>query len=71
MEKSQAKIVMYDNQIKTKEPKQYLLSGVGFLLILFGLISFGYKNGSHGISDTFTYGVLIIGFILIALDLSI
>ena len=62
-------IVMYDDKIKAKQPKSYTLSGFGILLIIFGLISFGYKNGRHGISDTFTYSFLIIGFILIILDL--
>jgi len=65
---NETKIIMHDNAIRFKEPKNYLLAGFGFILILFGLISFGYKNGSHGISNTFTFGMLIIGVILILVD---
>ena len=71
MEKSETNIFMYDNKIKVKEQKQYFFTGLGFLLILFSLVSFSYKNGTHGISDIFTYTTLIIGIILIIIDLKI
>ena len=58
-------IVIHDNEIKAKQEKSHLLGGFGFLLILFGLISFGYKNGSHGISDIFTWITLASGILLI------
>jgi len=68
MAESERNIVMYDNQIKARGEKSYVLAGIGFLLIMFGFISFFYKNGSHAISDLFTYGTLIIGIILIVVD---
>jgi hypothetical protein len=70
MVESERKIVMYDNQIRVRGEKSHLLAGIGFLLIMFGLISFGYKNGSHAISDLFTYGMLLGGIFLIIIDFS-
>lgn len=61
-------IVIHDNEIKAKQEKSHLLAGLGFILVLFGLISFGYKNGSHGISDTFTWITLILGILLMVFD---
>jgi len=61
-------IVIHDNELKVRQEKSHLLGGFGFILILFGLISFGYKNGSHGISDTFTWISLIAGILLMVLD---
>lgn len=69
MVENERNIVIHDNQIKIKTGKSHFLSGLGFILILFGLISFGYKNGSHGISDSFTFITLIGGIVLIFIDL--
>ena len=61
-------IVIHDNEIRVKQEKPHLLGGFGFILIIFGLISFGYKNGSHGVSDAFTGICLIVGVLLMIFD---
>ncbi len=61
-------IVIHDNEIKVRQEKSHLFGGFGFILILFGLISFGYKNGSHAISNSFTWVLLITGVLLIIFD---
>ena len=61
-------IIIHDNDVKVARQKSHLLAGFGFILLLFGLISFGYKNGRHGISDTFTWITLITGAVLIIMD---
>ena len=61
-------IIIHDNDIKVARQKHHMLAGLGFILLLFGLISFGYKNGRHGISDTFTWIMLILGVLLMVFD---
>ena len=61
-------IIIHDSDVKVARQKSHLLAGLGLIFLLFGLISFGYKNGSHGISDTFTWIALIAGAILIIID---